>query len=254
MERTSTSAIYDTHAGRWTRGEPVLLSDFTARPFVIDELGPLAGTHVLDLGCGEGYVARLVADAGASSVFGVDASSEMVRNARSSVPNDSPCSMAFEIGDAAKLEHFPREQFDRVMAVFLFNYLTCAEMTAVLKLVRSRLAAAGRFVFAVPHPCFPYMRPAERPLYFDPAGNGYFAGVDVTYEGQIWRRDGHAVPVRCVHKTFTDYFGALAAAGFRSLPKFTELRVTDEHVVLDAPFFQPLYGYPLHVLFRVDAL
>jgi SAM-dependent methyltransferase len=115
MERTSTSAIYDTHAGQWTRGAPILLSDFTARPFVIDELGPLAGTHVLDLGCGEGYVARLVADAGASSVFGVDASSEMVRNARSSVPNDSPCSMAFEIGDAAKLEHFPRERFDRVM-------------------------------------------------------------------------------------------------------------------------------------------
>ena len=37
---------------------------------------------VADLGCGEGYVARLVADAGASSVFGVYASSEMVRNAR----------------------------------------------------------------------------------------------------------------------------------------------------------------------------
>jgi 2-polyprenyl-3-methyl-5-hydroxy-6-metoxy-1,4-benzoquinol methylase len=92
MERTSTSAIYDTHVGQWTREEPVLLSDFTARPIVIDELRPLAGTHVLDLGCGEGYVARLVADAGASSVFGVDASSEMVRNARSSVPNDSRCS------------------------------------------------------------------------------------------------------------------------------------------------------------------
>src|SRR5690242_16024148 len=70
----ATSAIYDAHAGQWARAEPVLLSDFTARPFVIDELGPLAGTHVLDLGCGEGYVARLVADAGASSVFGVDAS------------------------------------------------------------------------------------------------------------------------------------------------------------------------------------
>ena len=52
--------------------------DFTARPLVLQELAPLTGKHVLDLGCGEGYVARLVAQAGAQSVFGIDISSEMV--------------------------------------------------------------------------------------------------------------------------------------------------------------------------------
>jgi SAM-dependent methyltransferase len=79
---SSTEAIYDVHATRWSRKEPILLSDFTARPFVIRELGPLEGTHVLDLGCGEGYVARLAAEAGAASVFGVDISAEMVKSAR----------------------------------------------------------------------------------------------------------------------------------------------------------------------------
>jgi SAM-dependent methyltransferase len=241
MGQESTEAIYDANAGSWARRERVLLSDFTARPFVLEELGPLAGVHVLDLGCGEGYVARLVAEAGAASVFGVDVSSEMVQNARKAIPAGSPCAMAFEAGDASVFTAFPRERFERVMAVFLW------------RAARERLAPGGRFVFTVPHPCFPYMRPAAAPFFFDTEGKSYFAGVDTTYEGKIWRRDGEGVPVRCVHKTFADYFTALAAAGFTALPKLVELKVTDEHVAFDRAFFEPLHGFPLHVLFSVEA-
>lgn len=253
MAQDSTEAIYDANAGSWARRERVLLSDFTARPFVLAELGPLAGAHVLDLGCGEGYVARLVAEAGAASVFGVDVSNEMVLNARNAIPAGSPCAMAFEAGDASVFTAFPRQRFDRVMAVFLFNYLTRAQMTAAMRAARERLVAGGHFVFTVPHPCFPYMRAAAAPFFFDTEGKNYFEGVDTTYEGKIWRRDGAGVPVRCVHKTFADYFSALAEAGFTSLPKVVELKVTDEHVAFDRDFFEPLAGYPLHVLFRVEA-
>jgi hypothetical protein len=138
------------------------------------------------------------------------------------------------------------------MAVFLFNYLTRTEMRTVMEAVRGHLIPGGRFVFTVPHPCFPYMRAAERPFYFDTKGHNYFVGVDRTYEGQIWRRDGAAVPVRCVHKTWADYFEALTLAGFSRTPKVVELGVTDEHIALDPAFFGPLKGYPLHVLFRVE--
>jgi len=253
MSTESTEAIYDANADRWAREERVLLSDFTARPFVVDELGPLAGAHVLDLGCGEGYVARLVAKAGAASVFGVDVSTEMVQNARLAAPIGGSCVTTFEAGDAATLTHFTRDTYERVMAVFLFNYLTRAEMTAVLRTVRARLAPGGRFVFTVPHPCFPYMRAPSPPFFFETEGWNYFAGVDRTYEGRIWRRDGAALPVRCVHKTFSDYFAALAEAGFSALPKVVELKVTDEHVAYDRAFFEPLVGFPLHMLFRVEA-
>jgi hypothetical protein len=115
------------------------------------------------------------------------------------------------------------------MAVFLFNYLTREEMAAVLRVARERLVPGGTFVFTVPHPCFPYMRAAAAPFFFDTVGRSYFDGVDTTYEGRIWRRDGTAVPVPCVHKTFADYFTALADAGFG-----------------------PLGGYPLHLLFRLE--
>lgn len=254
----STAALYDEHADDWARDQRLLLSDFTARPRVVEELEP-AGKHVLDLGCGEGYVARLVARAGASSVLGFDNSTEMIERARRAVPTSSSCPMMFETADATRLSL--ETIYDCAIAVFLFNYLTRAEMAHVMQVIRRAVIPGGRFVFTVPHPCFPYMRkvpttsadpPERRPFYFDTGGLDYFAGVDRTYEGQIWRRDGVAVPVRCVHKTWTDYFDALASAGFTRTPKVVELRVTDEHVEADPVFFGPLRGYPLHVLFRVE--
>ena len=60
-------------------------------------------------------------------------------------------------------------------------------------------------------------------------------------------RDGLEVAVRCVHKTWTDLFGALRSAGFSSLPEVVELGVTEEHLALDPEFFGPLRGQPLHV-------
>jgi SAM-dependent methyltransferase len=247
----TTESIYDTNAHHWQRRERILLSDFTARPFVIDRLGPLEGQHVLDLGCGEGYVARLVAEGGAQSVFGIDVSKEMVETARNTVSANMKCEFTFETGNAASFQAFSRDQYDRVMAVFLFNYLTLGEMSAVIKTVKSRLAPGGRFVFTVPHPCFPYMRDKQAPFFFDTQGLGYFDGVDQTYEGSIWRRDGVAVPVRCVHKTLSDYFTALSSAGFTGMPIVEELHVTGEHLALDERFFGPLKGYPLHVLFSL---
>jgi SAM-dependent methyltransferase len=167
--------------------------------------------------------------------------------------HSAACAFRFEAGDAASPRTGARDQFDRIMAVFLFNYLTRAQTLAVLKAARNRLAPKGVFVFTVPHPCFPYMRTPAAPFFFETEGHNYFDGVDTTYEGHIWRRDGVEVPVRCVHKTFADYFSLLREAGWRTLPKLVELRVQPEHVTQDPAFFGPLAGLPLHVLFRMEA-
>ena len=197
-------------------------------------------------------MARLVAQAGARSVFGIDISGEMIGRAQQAAASGAPCPMTFRCGDATSFQDFPRERFDRVIAVFVVSYMNCAQMTTVFRTVRSRLAPGGRFIFTVPHPFLPYIRPLEKPVYFDHKGRDYFAGVDESYEGYIWRRDGKAVPVSYMHKTFADYFNALAAAGFQSLPKIIELKVTEEHLALDSAFFEGAVGYPLQVLFRID--
>ena len=253
MQTDSFAGMFDRNAEQWARQEPMILSDFTARPLVLQELAPVKATHVLDLGCGEGYVARLVAQAGAQSVFGIDISSEMVARAQQAAASGASCPMTFKRGNVTNFREFPREQFDRVIAVFMVSYLSCAEMTDVFRTVRSRLAPGGRFIFTVPHPFLPYIRPQEKPVYFDSKGRDYFAGVDDSYEGYIWRRDGKPIPVSYMHKTFADYFNALAAAGFQTLPKVIDLKVTEEHLALDRAFFEGAVGYPLQLLFRIDA-
>ncbi|MCH2105275.1 MAG: class I SAM-dependent methyltransferase [Planctomycetes bacterium] len=249
MTNPSTAELYDGAADTWVRTEPVLLSDYTARPFVLERAGELEGARVLDLGCGEGYVSRQLAARAPARLLSVDISSGMIDLARAAEAA-APLGIDYRVASATELDL--EEEFDLVLAVFLFNYLSCDEMCAVLKKVHDHLAPGGRFLFTAPHPAFPFLdRPAEPPFFFDTEGLDYFSARDRQLEGRIWRRDGESVPVRCVHKPMDEYSRALEQAGFTKAPRVTELTVTAEHLELDPEFFGPLRGLPLHVAFEV---
>ena len=247
----STRSIYDTASPKWARKEKLLLSDFTARPYVLEAIQPLSGRRVLDLGCGEGFVSRQIKVAGAAHVLGVDLSQGMVDQARAEEARN-PLGIEYRQGDASNLRDVPEEGFDRIAAVFLFNYVSSEAMAEVMRQVRFWLAPGGRFVFTVPHPSLPFMREEAPPFFFRRDGAGYFSGTDRTLEGSIWRRDGVAVPVRCVHKPLEIYFETLREAGWNGMPRVMELRVQPEHVALDRDFFEPLVDQPLHLLFSVE--
>lgn len=250
-EPRSTRAIYNRASPKWARNEKRLLSDFTARPVVLEKIQPLTQQRVLDLGCGEGFVARQIKAAGATSVLGIDLSEGMIDHARDE-ENRNPQGIEYRQGDASKLTDLPEATFDRVVAVFLFNYLETDVMTEVIRRVHSWLTPGGRFVFTVPHPSLPFMRGEEPPFFFRRDGAGYFSGKNQTLEGSIWGRDGIEVPVRCVHKPLESYFEALRNTGWKTMPEVIELRVQPEHVELDRDFFEPLVDQPLHLLFSVE--
>jgi 2-polyprenyl-3-methyl-5-hydroxy-6-metoxy-1,4-benzoquinol methylase len=79
--KTDVKELYDSQAKDWSRKEPILLSDYSARPFVMEMCEPLKGLRVLDAGCGEGYVGRQLLQRGASSVHGIDISEKMIEQA-----------------------------------------------------------------------------------------------------------------------------------------------------------------------------
>lgn len=247
----TTAALYNRSSQNWQRGEPILLSDFTARPFLLDWCAPVEGLDVLDLGCGEGYVARQLKQRGAKTLEGIDISEEMIKSAQEREASEQ-LGIRYRAGDASVLEMFEDASFDLVAAVFLFNYLDRAHTEATMTQVNRVLRPGGRFVFAVPHPSLSFMRGEEEPFYFARNGAGYFSGRDQQFEGKIWRRDGVGVAVRCVHKTLDDYFRALHGAGFTRLPDIHELHATDEHLAFDPAFFGPLEDQPLHLAFRIQ--
>lgn len=246
----TTADLYNNQASHWVRLEPSALSDFTARPIILERCQPVAGLNVLDLGCGEGYCSRALRRLGAGSVYGVDISEGMIEAARNQDAKDQ-LGIHYEVGCVTDLDRFPDQSFDLAIAVFLFNYLTIAKMQQVMTEVIRLLRPEGRFIFSVPHPAFPYMRQPGFPFYFEVPQQSYFTGKDQLFSGRIWKRDGSELQVQLFHKTLEDYFTALQAVGFEKMPTLLELRVTPELIALDADFFQPLIDLPLHLVFEV---
>ncbi len=218
---------------------------------MFDLCGPVDGLDIIDLGCGEGYCSRELAGRGARSVTGVELSDEMVRLARTQEA-DLGQGIKYRQGDVTKLDDADAT-YDLAVGVFVYNYVDTAQMRASFREVFRVLRKGGHFVFSVPHPAFAFIRKErEAPFFFDTGSEGYFSGRDRQFQGAIHRRDGSALPVQMVHKTFADYFGALRESGFSSLPEVRELAVLPEHLALDTEFFTPVADLPLHVAFRVQ--
>jgi len=246
-----TREIYNAQATQWTRDEPILLSDYSARPFLLDLCEPISGCNVLDLGCGEGYVSRELMKRNASGTLGIDVSENMIAQARKQQETDRYEGLEYAVADLREGDNICFERFDLVVAVFLFNYMTLSETRRTMQQAFSVLGSGGRLVFAVPHPALPFLKKDRFPFYFETSG-GYFSGRNNRFPGEIWRRDGSPVNVQCVHKTIEDYFHCLKDAGFRLMPAVHELRITEEHVRQDPNFFGPLLDLPLHLAFEVE--
>jgi len=246
----STEEIYNAASDQWVRNDPQSLSDFTARPFVFDLCGDVTGHHIVDLGCGEGYCAREMLNRGASRIDGLDISEKMVAAANGAADNNDTSD--FKVGTVTDLQ-FEDESFDLALGVFVYNYLGVDDTARSFKEVFRVLKPGAAFVFSVPHPSFPFIhKDQEPPFFFDMQGAGYFSGRDVRNLGEIHRRDGKMLPVEMNHKLIEDYFNALGAAGFNSLPIVRELKVLKEHVEFDKDFFSPLWDKPLHMAFRIE--
>lgn len=215
---SETRLLYEQAATVWERSEPLLLSDYTARERVLELVGDIRGQHVWDLGCGEGYVGRRLAELGAWQVDGFDFSAAMVeaaqRQARAQKAGQGAM-LHYRVADLADPDQLPSGSCDAAVAVFLFNYLPRAATQRLLAHVHAAVRPGGFFLFTVPHPALPYLRGQEPPFFFDPAHHPYLGSDDQIFEGRIWRRDGGVSPVRACHKTLQDYFRLLASSGCR---------------------------------------
>ncbi len=252
MERKEdTRALYNDQATEWRRTEPILLSDYSARPFVLDLCEPLTGKSVLDAGCGEGYAGRELLKRGAAFVRGIDISEKMIEQAIAQQTALGITNAAYEAGDVRMLSAEAPDQYDLVLAMFLFNYLNVEDTHQVMQQIYRLLKPGGHFVYSVPHPFLAFLKKDKYPFYFEQRG-GYFSGRNILFPGEIWRRDGVSVGVQCIHKTIEDYFTGLQNAGFSAMPSLHELHIQDSHVALDKSFFSPLADLPLHIAFKVQ--
>jgi SAM-dependent methyltransferase len=120
--------------------------------------------HVLDLGCGTGGHAVLLAERG-YEVVGVDRSAEMLRRARQ---RGGPA--RFQVGDLTSLDLGPESTFDAVLIMFaVLGYLTeNAELESGLRAARRHLDEGGLLFADVWYgPAVLAQRPSERVKVID---------------------------------------------------------------------------------------
>jgi ubiquinone/menaquinone biosynthesis C-methylase UbiE len=122
----------------WARQGDDGFSDFRA-------LLPAPGRGTLDLGCGEGRVARALAGED-HDVTGVDVSPELVDLARGADPSGT-----YLVADAEELP-FADGAFDLVVA---FNVLSCVgDLARAVDEIARVLASGGRLCLSVVHPIY----------------------------------------------------------------------------------------------------
>jgi SAM-dependent methyltransferase len=153
------------------------------------ELLPPPGRRTLDVGCGEGRLARELSARG-HRVTGVEGSPALAEAARASDP-------ALEVicADAAEL---PLPDASADLAVACLSLLNMDDMPRVVAEVVRVLEPGGRFAIVEVHP---FRSAAEV--------DDYFAATRFT---ETRERDGLRMTFHDTHRPLTDLFGALEGA------------------------------------------
>jgi ubiquinone/menaquinone biosynthesis C-methylase UbiE len=119
-------------------------------PTFLRVVGDVRGLRVLDLGCGNGYLARHYARAGAK-VMGVDASAPIIERARAREAEE-PLGITYHVADASHLPMFDEGSLDLVASNMALMDMENAE--GAIREVGRVLKDRGRFVASFCHPCF----------------------------------------------------------------------------------------------------
>jgi SAM-dependent methyltransferase len=187
---------------RWTRTSGHDAYWHYRAPF-FDQIVPAPGRQTLEMGCGEGRVARDLARHG-HTVTAVDASPTLLRYAREADPAGR-----YLVADAAALP-FPDGAFDLVVA---YNALMdIADMAGAVREAARVLEPGGRFCICVTHPLNDAGGFAGREQDAPFMIRGAYLGCRPHEE--TFERDGLRMTFRGWSHALEDYTDALDVAGF----------------------------------------
>jgi SAM-dependent methyltransferase len=155
------------------------------------ELLPPPGRLTIDIGCGEGRVARELKKLG-HDLRGFDTSPTLVRAAREADPD-----LEIQLADAAAL---PVEDGAADLAIAFMTYQSVDDLDASVAEAARVLSGGGSLCIAVVHP----MNSLEE------SPTGYFTEHRYAYDA---RPDGIEFTFHDVHRPLSGYFKAIEAAG-----------------------------------------
>jgi len=195
-QRKTKISLKDVHYGPISAGERELRL-----------LGDVKNKNILELGCGGGQNAIVLAKWGAKSV-GLDISEKQIRFAQKLAQKEG-VRVPFHIGNMEDLGVFKAESFDVVLSSIAIEYAD--DIPAVFKEVFRALRKAGLFVFAMVHPIIGRGQPLRNRGHRVWAVSNYFDRRKHVWK---WKVEDDVALFRGRQITIQDYFDMLATTGF----------------------------------------
>ena len=196
------------------------------QPAILSLLPELKDKVILEIGCGFGNFARYAIEQGATSVFAVDPSSNMLNEAQK---NTQHAQITFRQTAVEDLE-CESSSFDLVVSSVAFHYVK--DFDLLVKHIAAWLKPQGQLIFSVEHPiCTAYpaavIKTDEHGVMFHPVYNYR----DETMFEQHWLVDS----VQKYHRRVSTYINTLLANGF-SLEHILEPMPDDALIVKRTEF------------------
>lgn len=193
------SGVYDEYAREYeayaSDRERKEIGDDPFLSLLLEVIGDVAGLTVLDAGCGEGYLARILHERGAK-VTGMEISPRLVELARAKDPEGT---ITYAVADLSQPLPAYQEHFDLSASFFVLNDV--ADYRGFLSTLGSVVKRGGRAVFFLNNPYSMVLR-GQVTDYFD-------SGKAFPYLGMAQA----GVHVYYYQRTLQEYLDACFAAG-----------------------------------------
>lgn len=165
----------------------------------------LAGSRVVDLGCGFGWFCRWAEAQGAAQVLGLDVSQNMLDRVRATTPAGR---ITYQRADLENLA-LPAAAYDFAYSSLTLHYIE--RLPELFAAIYRALTPGGHFVFSAEHPI--YTAPAQPGFVQDATGRRVWPLNQYAVEGPR-TTDWLAKGVIKQHRTLGTYLNQLIGAGF----------------------------------------
>jgi SAM-dependent methyltransferase len=206
------------------------------KPVISELIGSVKGKHILDLGCGDAAFGAELLAAGCQSYQGLDASQQLVQEARRNLHAGSANIIHAKIEDW----DYPVERYDLIISRLALHYVLDLDNT--FEQVYKSLKPAGQFVFSIVHPVITSSDKSRAGggIRYDWIVDDYFSSGPrkVYFMGEY---------VRQYHRTIESLFRSLLNAHFE-IEQLREASPQLEHFE-DEKLFERRQRIPLFLIF-----
>lgn len=160
-------------------------------------LGDVSGLSVLDAGCGEGYLARILAGRGAN-VIGIDLAAHLIQIARAKDPEGE---ITYQVADLSQPLPAYREHFDLIVSHFVLNDVS--DFRGFVRTLGAVAKRGGRLICSLNNP-YSFVVRGHITNYFD---------TDKAFPYRGMAAEG--VKVHFYQRTLGEYLDAFLSTGFQ---------------------------------------